>query len=192
MKNAKYPKYLEILLDSTHKSGRDSKSKKSSQEIKFQLRYGNFSRGTVFFGTPCISEFKEILNMIFFYVRSLVWPTIWVINSCMMVHNFKSRWKNCAFQLFITSSVDGNWGAWSSYGKCSTTCGSGTQMRRRNCDRPSMSNGGKRCAGSATERRICSVRECPGTGIFSHYRAIVKFTTCCTVKSISANPHSML
>ena len=117
-----------------------------------------------------ISEFKEILNMNFFYVRSLVWPTIGVINSCMIVHNFKSRWKNCAFQLLITSSVDGNWGAWSSYGKCSTTCGSGTQMRRRNCDRPPMSNGGKRCAGSATEKRVCSVGECPGTGIFSHYQ----------------------
>ena len=53
MKNAKYPKNLDILLDSIHKSYRDSKSKKSSQEIKFQLRYGQFSRGTVFFGTPC-------------------------------------------------------------------------------------------------------------------------------------------
>ena len=53
MKNAKYSNNLDILLDSFHKSYRDSKSKKSSQEIKFQLRYGHFSRGTVFFGTPC-------------------------------------------------------------------------------------------------------------------------------------------
>ena len=54
MKNAKYSNNLDILLNSFQKSYRDSKSKKSSQEIKFQLRYGNFSRGTVFFGTPCI------------------------------------------------------------------------------------------------------------------------------------------
>ena len=53
MKNAKYPNNLDILLDSIHNSYRDSKSKKSSQEIKFQLRYGHFSRFVVFFGTPC-------------------------------------------------------------------------------------------------------------------------------------------
>ena len=49
MKNAIYPENVIILLDSTHKSCRDSKSKKSSQKIKFQLTYGYFSRGTVFF-----------------------------------------------------------------------------------------------------------------------------------------------
>ena len=59
MKNAKYPKNLDILLDSIHKSYRDSKSKKSSQEIKFQLRYGHFSRGTVFFGTPCMYNMSQ-------------------------------------------------------------------------------------------------------------------------------------
>ena len=50
MKNAKHPKNLDIFLDSIHKSYRDSKSKKSSLEIKFQFRYGHFYRGTVFFG----------------------------------------------------------------------------------------------------------------------------------------------
>ena len=52
MKNAKYRKNLDILLDSTNKSCRDSKSKKYSEGIKFQLTYGHFSRGTVSFGTP--------------------------------------------------------------------------------------------------------------------------------------------
>ena len=58
MKNAKYPKNLDILLDSIHKSYRDSRSKKSSQEMKFQLRYEHFSRGTVFFGTPCMCPLR--------------------------------------------------------------------------------------------------------------------------------------
>ena len=62
MKNAKYPKNLDILLDSIHKSYRDSKSKKSSQENKFQLRCRHFSRGTVFFGTPCILYFVDFLS----------------------------------------------------------------------------------------------------------------------------------
>ena len=42
MKNAKYSNNLDILLDSFHKSYRDSKYKKSSQEIKFQLRCIHF------------------------------------------------------------------------------------------------------------------------------------------------------
>ena len=63
----------------------------------------------------------------------------------------------------INVLVDGNWGSWSSYGKCSKSCGTGTQIRRRFCDKPPMSNGGKQCAGSAIERRVCSVRGCPGT-----------------------------
>ena len=117
-----------------------------------------------------ISKFKKIMNRLHLCTlkRTFAWLTIRVINPCMMICNVKIGWSNSVFQLLITSSVDGNWGAWSSYGKCSTTCGSGTQMRRRNCDRPPMSNGGKRCAGSATEKRICSVRECPGTGKFRH------------------------
>ena len=60
-------------------------------------------------------------------------------------------------------SVDGNWGAWSNYGKCSKSCGSGTQLRRRSCDKPPMSNGGTPCDGSSVERRVCSTRPCPGT-----------------------------
>ena len=52
MKNAKYPNDLDILLDSFHELYRNPKSKKSSQEIKFQLRYSHLSRGTVFLGHP--------------------------------------------------------------------------------------------------------------------------------------------
>ena len=49
MKNAKYLKNLDILLDSIYKSYRDSKSKISSQEIKFQLDTDIFL-GVQFFG----------------------------------------------------------------------------------------------------------------------------------------------
>ena len=59
-------------------------------------------------------------------------------------------------------SVDGNWGSWSSFGKCSKSCGSGTQLRRRSCDKPPISNGGTPCDGSSIEIRVCSTRPCPG------------------------------
>ena len=58
--------------------------------------------------------------------------------------------------------MDGNWGSWSSYGKCSKTCGSGTQLRRRSCNKPPMSNGGKSCTGSDTETKPCNEEICSG------------------------------
>ena len=54
MKNAEDLENLDKLLDSSNKSYSDSKSKKSSLEINFLFRYGQFCSGTVFFATPCI------------------------------------------------------------------------------------------------------------------------------------------
>ena len=72
MKNAKYPNNLDILLDSIHNSYRDSKSKKSSQDIKFQLRYGHFSR--------CVrgGSGKNLRNICWKFVPGVIWcpPTI--------------------------------------------------------------------------------------------------------------------
>ena len=53
MKNAEDLENLDKLLDSSNKSYSDSKSKKSSLEINFLFRYGQFGSGTVFFATPC-------------------------------------------------------------------------------------------------------------------------------------------
>jgi hypothetical protein len=56
--------------------------------------------------------------------------------------------------------IDGNWGAWSSWTSCNTTCGGGTQGRTRNCDSPAPSNGGLICAGSGTENQACNTAAC--------------------------------
>ena len=53
MENVEDLENLDKLLDSSNKSYRDSKSKKSSLEINFLFRYGQFGSGTVFFATPC-------------------------------------------------------------------------------------------------------------------------------------------
>ena len=66
------------------------------------------------------------------------------------------------YQTLRQNLVDGNWGSWSSYGKCSATCGTGTQSRVRSCNNPSPSNGGRQCSGSATETQRCLIKECPG------------------------------
>ena len=52
MKNAKYPENVGKLLDSSNKSYRDSKSKKSSLEINFTLTYAHLINGIVFLGHP--------------------------------------------------------------------------------------------------------------------------------------------
>src|SRR5204863_312668 len=48
-------------------------------------------------------------------------------------------------------------GGWSSFGTCSTTCGSGIQTRT--CTQPAPSNGGAPCTGSSTQ--ACNTDACP-------------------------------
>ena len=59
-------------------------------------------------------------------------------------------------------SVDGGWSLWGSFSICTTTCGPGQQIRRRTCNNPVTSNGGKPCKGSSEELRQCSGPPCPG------------------------------
>ncbi|KAM9846472.1 A disintegrin and metalloproteinase with thrombospondin motifs 2-like [Aulostomus maculatus] len=56
---------------------------------------------------------------------------------------------------------DGSWGTWSSYGKCSRTCGGGVRFRTRRCDNPAPANGGRTCFGNTFEFQLCSQEECP-------------------------------
>ena len=41
--------------------------------------------------------------------------------------------------------IDGNWGPWSTWTSCSSSCGSGRQIRTRLCDDPAVGNGGENC-----------------------------------------------
>ena len=64
------------------------------------------------------------------------------------------------------SSVAGGWSAWSSYGACSVTCGTGSKSRTRSCTNPSPSNGGADCSGDSTETADCNTESCPGGKIY--------------------------
>ncbi|XP_028391823.1 uncharacterized protein LOC114516514 [Dendronephthya gigantea] len=58
--------------------------------------------------------------------------------------------------------VDGGWGSWRQWSPCSRTCNNGVQIRRRMCDSPRPSNGGKPCVGSSKQERVCETRRtCP-------------------------------
>ena len=61
--------------------------------------------------------------------------------------------------------VDGGWSAWSAYGSCSNTCGSGSvRIATRVCDDPPPSNGGAVCEGESSRTSFCSVPGCPVDG----------------------------
>ncbi|XP_036351171.2 hemicentin-1 [Ochotona princeps] len=58
--------------------------------------------------------------------------------------------------------VDGSWGHWHRWSQCSASCGGGEKTRRRLCDSPAPSQGGRSCAGDATQVSRCNSQACPG------------------------------
>ena len=60
-------------------------------------------------------------------------------------------------------TVDGGWGEFVECSKCSGECGKGTCTRKRKCDSPSPSNGGKDCEGKDSKEEVCDTGVvCPG------------------------------
>ncbi|KAJ7397259.1 semaphorin-5A [Pitangus sulphuratus] len=57
--------------------------------------------------------------------------------------------------------VDGGWSCWSSWSKCSATCGGGHYMRTRSCTNPAPAYGGDICLGLHTEEALCNTQPCP-------------------------------
>lgn len=58
-------------------------------------------------------------------------------------------------------AIDGGWGAWSPYSRCTLTCGGGIQFSNRECDNPKPSNGGSFCRGSRIRYKSCNTEDCP-------------------------------
>lgn len=70
--------------------------------------------------------------------------------------------------------VNGNWGPWTNQGSCSKKCGPGTQKRKRACNNPNPSAGGKSCPGPKAGTVKCNLKPCPGmllimNSIYSHF-----------------------
>ncbi|XP_061184990.1 SCO-spondin-like [Saccostrea echinata] len=66
-------------------------------------------------------------------------------------------------------AVNGGWSKWSSYSACSVTCGYGKMTRRRYCNNPAPTNGGKDCDGSSGFTVVCKNVNCPVDGGFSKW-----------------------
>eukprot|EP00069_Balaena_mysticetus_P022543 bmy_03343T0 len=81
-------------------------------------------------------------------------------SSELLGHCFKGH---C---IWLTPDIlkrDGNWGAWSPFGSCSRTCGTGVKFRTRQCDNPHPANGGRTCSGLAYDFQLCNSQDCPDT-----------------------------
>ena len=63
----------------------------------------------------------------------------------------------------VSTKVDGGFTNWTNAGKCSKTCGGGTQKQTRTCSNPPPAYGGKNCTGETLRTINCGVSECPGT-----------------------------
>jgi len=56
--------------------------------------------------------------------------------------------------------VNGLWSTWTSWSRCSKTCGTGSQTRTRSCNQPAPSCGGASCRGSGSEGQDCNTQCC--------------------------------
>ncbi|XP_043199748.1 semaphorin-5B-like [Amphibalanus amphitrite] len=65
--------------------------------------------------------------------------------------------------------VDGGWGHWSAWSRCSARCGGGLRRRRRSCDSPRPANGGRPCAGCELEYGECGGQPCPEQRRLTHW-----------------------
>ena len=59
--------------------------------------------------------------------------------------------------------VNGGWGDFGPWTKCSVSCEGGSMTRTRACDKPAPRDGGNDCLGSKYDVKICANYPCSGT-----------------------------
>ena len=61
--------------------------------------------------------------------------------------------------------VNGQWSEWEGFSHCTKSCGTGTQVKKRFCNNPAPSGGGKECLGPSSETRNCNTNTCAGMNV---------------------------
>ncbi|CAC5422935.1 HMCN [Mytilus coruscus] len=80
--------------------------------------------------------------------------------------------RNKIFRLHVVTWIqikNGNWGEWSIWNTCSPSCGLGYQTRRRQCNSPIPSAGGRDCNGLNSQWQRCKLAVCPVDGDWSEW-----------------------
>lgn len=62
--------------------------------------------------------------------------------------------------LCLDEAVDGQWGMWSEWSKCSVTCGTGSMTRNRVCNNPEPGDRGRDCVGNDRDTEPCQKNDC--------------------------------
>ena len=93
---------------------------------------------------PRIGKYKNYQGLPLFY-----WLVIFAI------------WQDLIYELLF--SVDCQWSDWSKTGRCSKSCGRGTQNFERTKLVESQ-NGGQSCTGSRTKIEYCNIQDCSSPG----------------------------
>ena len=68
--------------------------------------------------------------------------------------------------LCVSAPIDGHWGRWSSWSRCSKNCSHGYRSRIRTCTDPAPLHGGKYCSGVADEQEDCLLKTTCKPGVF--------------------------
>ncbi|CAG2233604.1 unnamed protein product [Mytilus edulis] len=69
--------------------------------------------------------------------------------------------ENYEYKTCNLGGCPGSWSCWEDDGHCSTSCGNGTQIRRRRCDNLAPTNVGNECPGDNVTYVHCNIIECP-------------------------------
>ncbi|XP_065054437.1 hemicentin-1-like [Rhopilema esculentum] len=80
----------------------------------------------------------------------------------------------------IPCPIDGGWSEWASWGRCSVSCDFGKAERKRNCNNPEPTFGGKYCSGKRTDVKDCSTGiRCPIDGNWGPWQQWSQCTKSC-------------
>eukprot|EP00111_Clytia_hemisphaerica_P024940 TCONS_00073484-protein len=112
-------------------------------------------------------------------------PPLACSNTNKGLCNVLNETENCfgkdmhSFYYQVMKTVDGQWGSWSLFTKCNTTCGKAFKTRQRSCDQPKPLYGGKMCQGPSVEVQECHLGGCPRDGGYTSWSTFSSCTLSC-------------
>ena len=81
--------------------------------------------------------------------------------SSIFITIFHYKNKQGTYSFHISGPINCLWSGFGEWSRCSVSCGTGTQQRKRMVLQKAK-NGGLQCRGDAIETRPCSQPDCPG------------------------------